>query len=69
MAAAAAAAAQAKGKGEGAGDGTPAMDHFVSHTALLVCAHRVHESRRPDALFEDPLAEVMVPEVSAFSSV
>ncbi len=41
----------------------PAMDHFVSHTALLVCAHRVHESRRPDALFKDPLAEVMVPEV------
>ena len=42
---------------------TPAMDHFVSHTALLVCAHRVHESRRRDALFKDPVAEVMVPEV------
>lgn len=51
-------------KAEGAGDSDkPAMDHFVSHTALLVCAHRVHESRRRDALFKDPLAEIMVPEV------
>lgn len=54
---------------EGTGDESsglrqkPAMDHFVSHTALLVCAHRVHESRRRDALFKDPVAEVMVPEV------
>lgn len=55
----------ASGTGGGGGDGNkPAMDHFVSQTALLVCAHRVHESRRPDALFKDPLAEIMVPEVS-----
>jgi O-methyltransferase involved in polyketide biosynthesis len=45
------------------------MDHFVSHTALLVCAHRVHESRRADALFKDPVAELMVPEVRAPSCV
>lgn len=41
----------------------PLMHAFVSHTALLVCAHRVQESRRPDALFKDPVAELMVPEV------
>lgn len=46
------------------GDGTsPQLNEFISHTALLVCAHRVHESRRPDALFKDPVAELMVPEV------
>ena len=43
----------------------PQMDHGVSHTALLICAHRVRESRRRDALFSDPVAEVFANEVRA----
>jgi hypothetical protein len=53
----------ADGSGSGSDSSKPAMDHFVSHTALLVCAHRVRESRRADALWKDPVAEVFADEV------
>lgn len=34
--------------------------HHVSDTALWVAAYRAEESERPDALFQDPLARVLI---------
>src|SRR4051812_2712718 len=36
--------------------------HDVSDTALMIAAFRARESVRPDALFRDPLAEVLAGE-------
>src|ERR1035441_2690519 len=40
-------------------DGKISIDH-VSDTALWVAYYRAKESKRPDALFHDPLAEVLL---------
>ena len=38
----------------------PTIPEGVGWTALVVSAQRAAESRRPDALFHDPLAEALV---------
>ncbi|HSH65719.1 MAG TPA: SAM-dependent methyltransferase [Bacteroidia bacterium] len=43
-------------------ENTDALIHDVSDTSLWVAHYRAKESKRPDALFKDPFAEILVGE-------
>lgn len=40
-------------------DTTPSVDNFTNDSAMMIAYERAIETKRPDALFQDPLAEAL----------